>query len=530
MDNTLSSTFSLIEFQQDLAAASPRQLLRWADCHLYMAFVRNVKGHEEPALIQIESSSRYFIATQKERLYTLLEGAQLPEGSEVVLRSLPLNEVARNAHLYRRGIQILDHDHGQYIDGSTTLLLGMSAEIELPEGKFFVYQAELFFFEPLTDAPTLPDGAVQYWYDATPEHQHDAEPGRSTSIYVFDDRLDWSDPLFPELPDGARPLSTLSASAKTFFERTRLPLLKGANEEPAKAIEPERPYHNRFIEREALPSFDRLRAMVDREIVPPNHDVTLQIVKEATQEEEPSNASEYWRLTISFTTPLGFKALFELEQVEASLCQGNPYLPDTTGHHRTSEALRERIVDHLAWVFLHQGRSFDVIRFSDSLNGLLPDHVVNGHSPFQPDYTDHGFPCLARLQCHEYQVPLLLIGQTGDNYIAQPLKSIDIPERFVPTSIPMRSQLIDMNSQVLSFLDSGDKILLPTSLIDFPDSWYDGARISNQNIKSKFSSSMAVNVFLNEIEKQDTEGTSTGVKWILAACAIVIIVTVIMAL
>lgn len=230
--------FSLTEFQKDLSSSDQRKLLRWADCELYTALVRNAAGHEEPVVIQIDEKSRYAASTSADTLHNLLASAKLEEGSEAVIKPLPLAELARNAHLYGVGLHIVDDGEGDYIAGRTTLVLGMKAVVETPENKEVLYEAEIFFFKPTNDVHMLPYGSVQYWYDANPKHTYTSDESQAASIYVFDDQLDWSNPLFPDLPEGAMPLSTLSPSAQAFFERTRLPLLQRWNDAPAEPIEP----------------------------------------------------------------------------------------------------------------------------------------------------------------------------------------------------------------------------------------------------------------------------------------------------
>lgn len=262
--------------------------------------------------------------------------------------------------------------------------------------------------------------------------------------------------------------------------------------------------------------------MVDQDIVPAANDIILKIAKTVQLEGEPADASERWEVKVSFTTPIGIKALFDLDWVQASLCQANTELPNTIGTHSASEALRERIVNHLAWVFLQRGRSFDVARFGECLDGLFPDQVINSDKAYQPDYTDRRFPCLARFQCGEYPVPVMLLGQQGGNYVCQPLKDVDIPEKHAPTSIPGRSSFIDMTRQTMMLSNIGERLVLPTSLIDFPEAWYEGIRLSNQNLKSKFVSSMRVNTFLSELEQADG-ATSSSTKWLIAGCVAVVI-------
>ena len=309
----------------------------------------------------------------------------------------------------------------------------------------------------------------------------------------------------------------------------RRPLLTSGNEAPADPIVPESPYRNSLIEGSPLSHFSKLRALVDHDIVPSANDIRLDVTTIPPMKEEPADTPERWELTVSFTMPMGMKALFDpdLDWIPASLFKADTALPDTTGIHSASEALRERIVNHLAWMLFQQGRCFDVEHFCESLDGLLPGEVANSDDFFQPDYSDERFPCLARFQCGQYQVPMLLLGQRKGNYICKPLKYMSIPEAEVPASIPQRNELISAKSQSMPLLSYGEKLALPTSLIDFPEHWYDGSRVSNQYLISEFISIMRVNILLNELEKMNKATTSRSTKGILVGCALVAVIIMI---
>ncbi|CDG53264.1 MULTISPECIES: hypothetical protein [Halomonadaceae] len=527
MTTNTSTRFSLPVFQKDLTSSDQRKLLHWADCELYAAFARNAAGHDEPVVMQVDSKPRYVASTSADTLLKLLAGAQIEEDSEAVVKAKPLTlaELARNAYLYRVGLHLTDGETGQYLEGRSTLALGMTAIVEPQEGKEVVYQAQVFSFEQMSEAGALPYGAVQYWVDSSLSHSSGQDSSKLAPIYVFDDQLDWRNPLFPELPDGAKPLNTLSPSEQAFFERMRRPLLLSWDEASIEPIVPESPYRNSLIEENPLSHFNKLRALINHDIVPSANDISLNVTAIAPLKGEPADTPERWELMVSFTMPTGMKALFEPDPdwIPASLFKANAALPDTTGIHIASEALRERIVNHLAWSFFQKGRSFDMARFSESLDGLLPGEMANSDEFFQPDYSDGRFPCLARFQCGQYRIPMLLLGQRKGNYICKPLKYMSIPEVEVPASIPQRNELINTKSQSMSFLNYGDKLALPTSLIDFPEHWYDGSRVSNQYLTSEFTSNMRVNILLNELEQTNKATASSFTKWVIASCAVVII-------
>lgn len=523
MTAAISAPFSLTEFQQDLSTANKRKLLHWASRDLCVAFLRHASGDEQPAVIQIGPQRCYAASTSADVLHSLFTSAPLEEGTEMVVKPLSLTVLARNAHFYRFGIHLSDEQTTLHVVEPSLSILGVTAIVQDLQGKEAIYQAEAFPFESVAEAETLPYGSVQYWQDIELEYDPDRDLSQIESLHVFDDQLNWNNPLFPDLPDNAKAMSTLSPSAQAFFEHMRVPLLPSWDGEPEMPATPERSYQSSLIEADHLSAFNQLRDLIDKDFVPPASDITLTVIKATRLDDEPANSPERWEITINFTTPMGIRALFAPDWIEISLCKANAELPDTTGTHRASETLRERIVNHLAWTLFQRGRSFDLGLFDDDLDGLLPGSLINSYGHFQPDYADSSLPCLARFQCGEHQVPVLLLGQEGSNYICKPMKFIEIPEADVSTLVPNRSELIVRESQLMVLAPSLDKLAIPTSLIDFPDYWYRGIRVSNQQLRSKFISSMRVNALMTEIENESATTANSSLKWIVVGCAVALI-------
>lgn len=519
MTSYISTQLSLTKFKQDLIKKDNRRLLSWANYELYVAFYRHESGQEAPALLQGENEARYIAANDQETLQRFLTNAKFADGSDLLIKTLSLAELARNAHLYNLSIQLIDKEDRLTIGGALMQLFGITAILKDDEGNEVIYEADAFFFEPESGAETLPYGAVQHWRDIELEYTSAREPSEIKSLYVFDDQLDWNHPLFPELPDNAKALSELSSSAKAFFEHIRVPPLMGWDEKSATPHVPESPYQNSLLGAGNHGAFNVLRAMVDKDIVPAADDIVLTITKDSKHGDEPADSPERWEIKISFTTPLGFNAVFSPDWVEASLCKANTKLPDNTGIHLASEKLRERIVNHLAWNFFQHGRSFVKTLFSTDLQGLLPGFIINSYGPFQPDYTDERFPCLARFKCGENGVPVLLLGPNEGNYVCMPLALEEIPEADVSPLIPRRNELISMESKSMLFAERYERLVIPASLIDFPDHWYQGIRVSNQYLKSKFIFGMRLNTLMTEIDNEKATAAGSPLKWIVAGCA-----------
>ena len=177
MTTKTSTRLSLPVFQKDLTSSDQRKLLRWADCELYAAFAQNAAGHDEPVVIQVDSKPRFVASTSADTLLKLLAGAQIEENSEAVIqaKSMTLAELARNAYLYRTGLHLTDGETGQYLEDKATLALGMTAIVESQEGKEVIYQAQVFSFEQVSEAGTLPYGSVQDWDDISLSRSSDQD-------------------------------------------------------------------------------------------------------------------------------------------------------------------------------------------------------------------------------------------------------------------------------------------------------------------------------------------------------------------
>ncbi|MGP9632206.1 hypothetical protein ACT3R7_03970 [Halomonas sp. AOP43-A1-21] len=559
---TISTTpFSVNEFRQELSVSNQRKMLTWAGCELRVAFWRTVSGKERPAVIKINAQRYYVASTSADNMQTWFARIQreknlqespgdetsgdssgdssgegyeksskksseesFEESSELVIKSLSLAELARNAHIHQLGIHLSDEQAAMYFSGSIMTLWGETAILEDKKGQEIIYRAaEVFTFESPDEPDPIPYGAVQYWHDGELEYNPDRDLSKQQSLHVFDDQWDWNSPLFPTLPDKVQALSSLSSNAQAFFERMRVPPLQSPEPEPVQPPAPEPSYQNAFVGADNLASFHSLRGMVDQDIVPPADDITLTITKDAKHRDKRTDSTERWGIRISFTTPMGFNAVFDPDWLDASLCKANTTLPDTTGVHHASDVLRERIVNHLAWSFFQHGRGFVKTLFGTALKGLLPNCITNGYGAFQLDYADKRFPCLARFQCGELEVAVLLLGQDKGNYVCMPLKFEEIPEADLPTLVPRRSELISMESKSIILSEHHHRLIIPMSLIDFPDHWYRGIRVSNQHIKSQFIFGMRFNTMIAEMENEQTTTARFPLKWIIAGCAAVVL-------
>lgn len=531
MTKAMINPISLERFEQDLKKNDPGQLLRWWECELYVAL--NTKDGTL-GLLEAELGCLCITSNERDTLELFLAKENFENGNDIIVSTMSLDELSRNAQLFGFNIVIvIDSDDNLVLGGDLMRLWGMTALVEDDEGNDGVYEASAYPFEPLENANTLPYGTVQQWFEIEFNSPHDRVERELKTLLVFDDQLDWNNPLFPKLPKDAKPLSSLSPSAQAFFERMRKPLLMDINGTAKKDTSPEAVYQNSLITEDNLTDFRKLRHIVDSDIVPAASKITLSIKSSAPSSNTSSDASERWTVRISFPMSMSENAVFLPEDVGASVCKANQALPSKIGDHPASSALRERIVTHLAWRLFKQGNSFIHTTFDTILTGVFPGVITNRDTPFQPDYTDKHFPCLARWQRDTDEVPVLLLGEDKDDYICMPLNSEPLPEVDTSGLCSRHSEPSNQVATNTSRSVAGDRLAVSRTCIDFPDDWYQGIRVSDQYLKAKFRHSMKVIAAANNIkdkEKNPPTITSSSTQGILMGCAMVAIIIMIVVL
>ena len=518
-----SLPFAIDNFRRDLASQDSQTLVAWADQQLYVAFRRLSPGVECPAVMRVQGGDYHVCSPSASTIEWL--STQSPYGEplgDVEIKPLPLAELARNACHRRVGIYLSDNEAAFCLYGDMLELWGETIITEDEQGQRIVYRAvEIFTFEGDENAEAPPRGAVQYWIDSTYRGAAKPEDYRSRSTYVFDDRLDWDSPFLPNLPDATRPASNLSPDARAFFERMQEPLLPSLEAEPAPSVSGSR-YHNALIQDSSLDSFSKLRAMVERELIPSEGDLSLTIKQAEPLNNDTKGPRECWEVYVHFITPTQHTALFSSEFIEPALLKAHDELPDTLGTHHVSETLRERIVDHLAWHMFHYSRTFKKALFSGALTGVLPKPILNRHHEFRPDYADTRFPCMAYFCCGPHRLPVLLLGRVDNQYIVQPLETYDISSADVPSTLPQRSELIDRSIQQLS-LFSQDRLALPDSLVDFSCDAYQGARVSDEFLRNKFIADMRFSVLSQPPEKLLQKNGFNAIPIVVSVVVIVLV-------
>lgn len=483
-----------------LEACKPGQYRRlltdWPQRTFYTAFIRLPSGDEYPAVFPVGSDKIFAASTSKEALADIIYGGpEVTPGQELVIRPVALADLSRSAMYWSITIAWIDQQH--LIEKSVTELLGKAAIVETSEGRETVHLVEPCFFEAGQDAAALSQGAAQLWY--VYQDDHELLSGTTLpSILVYDDHIDWkNNPGLPELTEHARPKSALSKSGKALFDRMQQPVLAISPEDPENGeTAPETVHGVAFVNKADRKGFSQWRHQVDQEMIPPASEIKLDI----SQHEESAGGEEIieqWTLKLRFPTAYGQLTDLNGLLVEPSALQAHESFPDRVGVHPVTEAFRERLVTHVAWLlFGHARRLWPEFSLNKgALHGLFPSRAENAYSAFMPDYEDTRYPCLARLQFGSHELPVLVTGQIQGDLVCRLLGHEEVPENEIPALLKNRSEII--RDGHLYEPSRPLTIRVPDSVVDFPSHWYRSARLCREHLIRQTRQLMLFNALLD---------------------------------
>ncbi|PKM30646.1 MAG: hypothetical protein CVV07_05315 [Gammaproteobacteria bacterium HGW-Gammaproteobacteria-11] len=530
MPMDFSAPFTTLEFKQQFRNESEHNQIRWGERLVHAAFERDMSGQEKPVMTRKGEQKGYATSPCQDTLRAVFAEVRLSEGCELVIKPITLAELARNALYHGVSIALRNTDSGYYFTGEyENRQLGLLAAVQDQQGREIIYFARVFEFEEIASAPRIPRGSLQYWEPTSLEPR---EPSPieylscidtyENTLHIFDDQLDWTNPLFPELPDNAVALSSLSDSAQAFFNKLKAPLLSTPVDQALDALPVESSQPNSLIDTELLVNYQKFRARLNKLIIPPASKITLTVHEPEPQEDLSDSSPKDYAIDLSWTASSGLRAQFLRSWSSIVQLKATPELPSAPGTYPATEVLRERILDHLAWSLFQRGRRFDFFGFESDLEGLLPGIISNGRTYFKSDYQDSRFPCLARWSFGRHEAAVLLLGQEGRNFICKPMKYQGIPTSDRPSLVPYLDAITHDNYKLMVLDPTCDRLSVPASMIDFPEHWYLGARVSDKEILSSFDA--ALSAFVREITPStwqpsigtdQTEKGQNPLKWII---------------
>lgn len=488
MNMQIPEPVSHIEFTNAVSVGKTLPFLRWTNSLFHTAFVHVDTGKELPVLVKANDTFNYVVSANIDDLMAIIGSSEMLKEGELEIKTLTLAEIARQAKHLNCEVRWIQGPSSLQFGGCLLDVLGLTGIVHNLKGKEVIYQAEVFQFDTNAAPFTLPVGAVQRWWTPnsySTEVLTETDAAKESAfemLYVYDDQLDWSDPHLPQLPKDAVALSQLAQSAQAFFNQLKASSSVPQEVIPEQATAPEgSSRQSSLIPTELLDGYWRLRKHISEYIVPQTKEIKL-VIAEDDETEELEDKTEYWVIRFEYPKEYFQASHVGMTWVTPAELRNSHGLPTELGTYPINDALREHLVNHIAWKYFHHGRHFinDAIGHKNCLTSALFARPDNGDQLFKVDFLDSRFPCMARWQCGEHEIPVLLLGQVRSNYLCQPLVDMTFPDHELPAVIPRRDELI--YDGVCELYGWSNALLLPSSMIDFPEPWYRGARISDQQM------------------------------------------------
>lgn len=485
---------------------------------VWTAYVRDANGNIKPAGFSTPEAIFLIVCRTADHLFKSCQN--LVPGPDYIARQLYLDELAQVA--VEMNATLLCWSEGDLevvLPLKLLTLMERGGLIPDDQGVAILYEgAALALTNQDCSKPPL-TGGVQVWLrsHAVPTlHQSSTAPEK---LWIYDDRLDWTDEALPPLPMAALPLSSLCENGKALFSRVNAstPII---NEAPVVSS----PVSNSLVPSELLANFNRLHQQVDTRLIPPLDQIRLEIT-----EEPPSNKGDPLRqVKIRFPAEYGQLGAMAGRSFQLSELQRDPELPADIGSHPMPGILRSRLVRHLSWTLFHHSSYLEILDASTLLlmPAFLPQSPANSDEVFRQDSADTRYPCLARAMIADREVAVLVLGQQRSNLVCQPIVPLEIPAAEVPSLIPRYQDLVHPKGQVAIF-NNHRSVLLPASMVDFPSDWYSDSRLHWVHMIKLFREA-----FLFEQEQEHQPGTdyTMSLPGTLTVIALVLVVVLLIIL
>ncbi|SFL87930.1 hypothetical protein [Marinobacter zhejiangensis] len=478
--------------KQAIKKADRRTLLTtWPEQPFYGLFVKDEQGVEKAVLATLETAIVMpIVRNESDAMELLSQVSSEAASSAPYVRQAPLRQLARVAATNQ--CMMAWWEEPVIFEASTLHLLGFNSLARGADGKDYLYQVERYSLEG-----AVPEGAsecaLQYWV-VTPEVSVGGSDQRQ-SRFVYDDRFDWqANPWLPELPEAAVPRSSLTENEREVYDRWSQPLLEPAplqsSPETSAALgegTPSRP----ILPEDYLAGFRHIAVLVEQVFFPDPNALKLE-VRAKTVEPDPAEDPDDERESVDYLeyrillTEGGTSIRLYSESLSLkALDQMAYHLPRSAGIHPLSADLRALLIRYVSWDIFQASRRVEesVYLIQSRLRNLFSTLPDNAEELFFCNPEDARFPFLASFRCGDLDVPVMVLGMQGDNYVCNPLKDLEVPEAQVPALMPERSDLVA--GGCMNLWDLSGSLLIPGALVEFPEVLYKGGRVSPLKLISK---------------------------------------------
>lgn len=502
-------------------------LKNWSEQMFFTLFVFDQKGVERPVSVPYGAELAMLVTLKKEEAEGLSASVEgVGELARPHIKSVPLWELARLA--CSDGCVLAWAKEGIVFERVVLLLLGYTALITSQDGSDSYYSINPIPLEG-EGAKSLAPGRLQRWSVNSGSEEGD-------SWLVYDDSQNWStNPYLPELPDNAVPASSLSSDERLIYDRWASPCLEGeiALQEQAAAGDEIALPGDGAIDQDYLTGPKRIYSLIEQYLFPNRKNLKLEVQPTTItpivfdeqgkeRQEEPIDAVKFVFQYIeqsSYGAAIAPQRIHE-ETLTLDDLERMPYkLPTAPGLHPLPAALQRLLKRHLGWGIFALSRRLEggFYFFEGRLRHLLTALPDNSERRFFSDPDDERFPFLAGFRCGEEMLPVMVLGMQGGHYVCNPLQDLEVPEERVPAEMPLRDDLVVGGSMAL--WDLGGSIRIPPALIDFPEAWYKGMRVSAEHMVIQARNSLALYSYAlrsdKEPEKADSESdVKELLKWL----------------
>ena len=448
-----------------------QQLLSvWAGRTLWALFGQDEQGVERPISVLFGEQLVMLVTLAEDTTRELIAELDSGPGVRHVVKSAPLSELARLA--YSDGATLAMIGESILFQSSSLLLLGFTALLESDSGEPIYCRVTTFPLEGNVASDMAP-GCVQRWSFLS------GRQAKKTPRIIFDDSLDWQhNPYLMRLPSDAVPASSLSGQERAVFDKRARPTLAEVPVLPDKQGDD----GTGLLASQALPASylhgpQRIHALLEEFLFPVAKRLKLHVQPsgESSLQFDIQYLDEGYTSKGASITPISLhKEILGVQEFDNLSCP----LPTAPGLHPLPAPLKGLLKRYLAWGIFsgarHVDRGFNLL--GGQLRNLLAASPYNSDQRFYAEPEDQRFPYLARFRLADREIPVLVLGQQGDDYVCNPMEFAEIDGSLVPDDIPARDDLIA--SGTMNLWDLSGSVVLPSQYLDCPAPWYEGVRLS----------------------------------------------------
>lgn len=536
--NTVGKVSNASVLKRAIRSDNPKPLLQdWALRPFYALFTLDEHGQERGACVRWGRDLAVLVTLEKTEAESLIESLVSSDSSqEINIKSVPLWELARFAYSQHMILAWAKED--LVFPREALELVGYKAFVCDADGAETLVKVQVVPLDSGGES-SLVSGDLQWW-------TRDSGAESTERVLIYNDSLRWKDnSVLPALPDNARPLSFLSPEERVVYDRwarPSLPLEFGDVETIDADVDVQLP-PNEWLGEDCLEGPRKICHLMGQLVFPNARNFKLEVKHDKLalddDQSDAESSMKVIRLTFLYLeqnslddriTPLSIAQ----EKLTLDELNALPFrLPTAPGMHPMPENLLGMLRRRLAWGLFSASRQLD--GGASLLDGLLRSLLVafpdNADERFTCDPDDRTFPFLAAFRCDHKRVPVMVLGNQDGNLVCNPLVDLNVPEAQVPETLPLRDDLIVDGTMTLWALSGS--VLIPEQLIECPQGWYRGARVSARHAVLNMSNNLhLINYVMADDAPEPDELKESGgkdlLKWMGGIAVIFVFVVMLM--